>query len=313
MLALTGALAAACFVKAFGITFLAQPRSEPAAHAHEAAFPMRLGMGLLAVACVALGLFPTQFIRLLDPVTQQLTGRAIERSTQRGQRPGADLAGRQGRHGFHARPGLDGRVPAADSVRAVAGLWPQNQARRGPTWDCGQRGLTPQMEYTATGFSKPIRMVFKALFQPHREVQREYDFSPYFATNIRFDSHVEEVFERRIYRPLAADLAGGPAHSRPPGGQHPRLPALHFRHAAVAADVCHMNLNLPAILAQTALLLLLAPLLSGLSRTGRPSSKTGAARASGSLTSTWPNSCARTWSSPSTRPGCSRSRPTWCS
>jgi hydrogenase-4 component B len=33
-------------------------------------------------------------------------------------------------------------------------------------------------------------------------VQREYDFSPYFATTLRFESHVEEVFERRIYRPL---------------------------------------------------------------------------------------------------------------
>jgi hydrogenase-4 component B len=85
------------------------------------------------------------------------------------------------------------------------GLWlvfaRKTKVRRGPTWDCGQRGLTPQMEYTATGFSKPLRMIFKALFQPHREVQREYDFSPYFATTIRFDSHVEEVFERRIYRP----------------------------------------------------------------------------------------------------------------
>ena len=61
MLALTGALAAACFVKAFGITFLAQPRSEPAAKAHEAAPTMVLGMGLLAAACFFLGLFPTLF------------------------------------------------------------------------------------------------------------------------------------------------------------------------------------------------------------------------------------------------------------
>jgi len=45
-------------------------------------------------------------------------------------------------------------------------------------------------------------MIFKALFRPHRDVQREYDFSPYFATTIRFESHVEEVFERRLYRPL---------------------------------------------------------------------------------------------------------------
>ncbi|MGO9479739.1 MAG: hydrogenase 4 subunit B, partial [Limisphaerales bacterium] len=78
----------------------------------------------------------------------------------------------------------------------------KTKTRIGPTWDCGLQGLTPRMEYTATGFSKPIRMIFKALFRPRREVQREYDFSPYFATNIRFEAHVEEVFETRIYRPL---------------------------------------------------------------------------------------------------------------
>src|SRR5208337_3996042 len=72
MLALTGTLAAACFVKAFGITFLAQPRSEEAARAHEVAPSMRLGMAVLTAACLALGLFPTQFIRLLDPLTLQL-------------------------------------------------------------------------------------------------------------------------------------------------------------------------------------------------------------------------------------------------
>ena len=44
-------------------------------------------------------------------------------------------------------------------------------------------------------------MIFKALFRPRSDVQREYDFSPYFATTLRFESHVEEVFERRIYRP----------------------------------------------------------------------------------------------------------------
>ena len=69
-------------------------------------------------------------------------------------------------------------------------------------WDCGLRGLTPQMEYTATGFSKPIRMIFKALFRPRREVQREYDYSPYFAKTLRFESHIEEAFVTRLYRPL---------------------------------------------------------------------------------------------------------------
>src|SRR5207247_10891692 len=56
MLALTSGLAAACFVKAFGITFLAIPRSHKAAHAHESALSMRIGMAILALACSGLGL-----------------------------------------------------------------------------------------------------------------------------------------------------------------------------------------------------------------------------------------------------------------
>src|SRR5205085_1380043 len=78
----------------------------------------------------------------------------------------------------------------------------RTRTRVGPTWDCGLQGLTPAMEYTATGFSKPIRMVFKALFRPRREVQREYDYSPYFAKTLRFESHIEEAFVTRLYRPL---------------------------------------------------------------------------------------------------------------
>lgn len=201
MLALTGALAAACFVKAFGITFLAQPRSAHAEHAHEVSPTMRVGMGLLAVVCVVLGLFPTQFVGLLDPLTQQLTGQQL--SAQLSTANGLVLGSLAAKGGTVSTLGLV--LMALCLLPIPFGLWwvfaRKSKMRRGPTWDCGQRGLTPRMEYTATGFSKPIRMVFKALFQPHREVQREYDFSPYFAKTIRFDSHVEEMFERRIYRP----------------------------------------------------------------------------------------------------------------
>ncbi len=45
-------------------------------------------------------------------------------------------------------------------------------------------------------------MIFKALFRPRREVQREYDYSPYFAKTLRFESHIEEAFVTRLYRPL---------------------------------------------------------------------------------------------------------------
>ena len=83
MLALTGALAAACFVKAFGITFLAQPRSEHARNAHEASFTMLLGQGILTAACVFLGLFPTVVLKLFDPLTRQLTGEELSRGLEK--------------------------------------------------------------------------------------------------------------------------------------------------------------------------------------------------------------------------------------
>ncbi len=202
MLALTSALAAACFVKAFGITFLAQPRGEPARHAHEVSFTMLLGQGILTAACLFLGLFPTQFLRLFDPVTQQLVGQPL--SARLSASDGLVLASGVAQGGTVSTLGL--ALMGMSLLSVPFGLWlcfgRRARIRRGPTWDCGLRGLTPQMEYTATGFSKPIRMIFKALFRPRREVQREYDFSPYFATTIRFESQVEEVFQTRFYRPL---------------------------------------------------------------------------------------------------------------
>jgi hydrogenase-4 component B len=202
MLALTSALAAACFVKAFGITFLAQPRSDHAACAHEASPTMLLGQAILTVACVFLGLFPALFLKLFDPLTQQLTGQQL--SSPLSSANGLVLSGVVSDGGTVSTLGITMMAFCLLLVPFVLWLFFARKAktRIGPTWDCGLRGLTPHMEYTATGFSKPIRMIFKALFRPRREVQREYDFSPYFATTIRFESHVEEVFETRIYRPV---------------------------------------------------------------------------------------------------------------
>jgi len=202
LLALTGALAAACFVKAFGITFLAQPRSREAEQAHEASPTMLLGMALLTALCVFLGLFPKTFFTLFDPITAQLTGQAI--SSQLSSANGLVLTSLQPAGGTVSTLGI--AMMAVCLLPLPFGLWLMFGlgaiTRIGPTWDCGLRRLTPRMEYTATGFSKPIRMIFKALFRPRREVQREYDYSPYFANTIRFESHVEEIFHTRIYRPL---------------------------------------------------------------------------------------------------------------
>ncbi len=127
LLALTGALAAACFVKAFGITFLAQPRSEAAAKAHEASLTMLLGQGVLVAACVFLGLFPTLFLKVLDPLTQQLTGLQI--SQQLTLANGLVLSGVESgrRHGLDAGHCVVRHRFVVHSARAVAGLWAEDE------------------------------------------------------------------------------------------------------------------------------------------------------------------------------------------
>ena len=201
MLALTSALAAACFVKAFGITFLAQPRSTQVRNAREVSSTMLFGQGLLTAACVFLGLCPATFLSLLDPVTKELIGPQLSSQLSAGN--GWVLSGVVSDGGTVSTLAILLGGICLMVIPFVLWLLIAQRApiRIGPTWDCGLKGLTPRMEYTATGFSKPIRMIFKALFRPHRELQREYDFSPYFAKTLRFESHVEELFEERIYRP----------------------------------------------------------------------------------------------------------------
>jgi hydrogenase-4 component B len=167
---------------------------------------MLAGQAFLASVCVLFGLFPNLVLRLLDPVTQQLVGQQL--SARLALAGGLVLGNLEPDGGTVSTLGLS----FAGALLLVPPflLWllfsRRAKVRVGPTWDCGLRGLSPQMEYSATGFSKPIRMIFKALFRPRREVQREYDYSPYFARTIRFESAVEEVFEKRVYRPFQRGL-----------------------------------------------------------------------------------------------------------
>ena len=84
LLALTSALAAVCFVKAFGITFLALPRSAAAAEARESPATMLVPLALLAVLCLALGLFPGLVLMVLGRVTASLPGLTPSSDLSRG-------------------------------------------------------------------------------------------------------------------------------------------------------------------------------------------------------------------------------------
>ena len=73
--------------------------------------------------------------------------------------------------------------------------------RRVPTWGCGGE-LSARTEYTATAFSKPLMMIFRAVYRPTREVEALADVSPYFPQEVRYHAEIEPTFERCVYGPL---------------------------------------------------------------------------------------------------------------
>jgi hydrogenase-4 component B len=202
-LALAGALAAACFVKAVGIGFLGQARTARAAEAKEAGLPERVGMLLPALACVGLGLAPPLVLRMLGPVTTGLLGAlppgqgswlfAVQSPGTMGGtalHPIALLA-------FLAGFGLLGAI-LVGVVRRV-----RAHDRVAKTWSCGVI-LTPRMQYTATSFAQPIRRMFSAIVWPDQSVEVDYAHAPYFISAISYEVSLKPFFQRFLYMPVRA-------------------------------------------------------------------------------------------------------------
>lgn len=206
-LALTGGLAMAAFVKAFGITFLALPRSEAAARAEEAPVAVRAAMVSLVLACVVLGLGATAVVPALAAVARPLA------------RSAAPLG---------VEDWLTLRVPgefATLSVLAVALalgagvamtlialrlVGARRDGRLYETWACGRMQQTPRMEYTATAFANPFKRVFDFFYRPVRRVDVDmHPESRFFVRSMRYDNPTRSIFEDWIYRPVLAGLRVG--------------------------------------------------------------------------------------------------------
>jgi hydrogenase-4 component B len=205
VLALTGGLAAAGFVKAFGITFLAIPRSPAAEHAHEAPRSMRVGMGILAVACAGFGLAA---VVILPALATALAGPAGLSAPAVGFGSGLSLS----MPGGFAR--MSPILVALGLVLATAGAWlgvwvlgARRPLRVSETWGCGRVVQTPRMEYTSTAFAEPLRRVFAELYRPTQDLS--IDFHPesrYFVQSIEYRSEIVPWFERYLYAPLVARI-----------------------------------------------------------------------------------------------------------
>ncbi len=206
-LAITGALAAFCFLKTFGIGFLALPRSEHATHAKDANMPMLLGMGIFALLSILLGLLPFYVLPFLDMVTKYSVGASVFEQSY--------SFGLFGTVNMPSIP-ISLSTPALLSVILLIILIPfilrlvskDRTHRTYETWGCGQPVSTARNEYTARAFSKPIQMWFRNIFLPARELQASYTVSPLIKESFKFDVHIEQIFEKHIYSPVTDIIIG---------------------------------------------------------------------------------------------------------
>jgi len=176
LFALTSALAAACFVKAFGVIFLAMPRSNAARESHDVSWIMIVGPSMLAAACILLGIFSYQIFNWL---------------------------------GF-AFPLPDLMVIGLSLLFIVVLVWlfvklvANKHSRTSETWGCGIISQNSSMEYTASGFSEPILTIFRPVYRTRKTVNRNFhdNFGSIFKDGIA-EIHTFKLFEERIYLPVA--------------------------------------------------------------------------------------------------------------
>jgi hydrogenase-4 component B len=196
-LALVGALALACFVKAVGIAFLGLPRTRAAAQAREVGPGMRLAQVGLASLCLLLGMGVPALLGPVSRIAAPLGGGAVLRDVWR----------------LPVTMVILGLALALLVLGAgLALLARRRPTRRFITWECGFGPLTARMQYTATSFSQPIIRLFGAIYRYGLEIAVEGRDRRHFPETVRADSHHEVYLETRVYAPLLRAIqrmAGG--------------------------------------------------------------------------------------------------------
>jgi hydrogenase-4 component B len=242
ILALTAGLAVTCFVKAFAMSFLGMARYESAAKASRARASSTAPMGFLAVLCVFLGVAPTYVIPLLDgavaPIAHQaraadaLVPPFFSGSIHHGELPSAFVAdfhklGAQvgqsvmpGRglvvlhRGAAANPvvfAMSTSYMAVVLLLMLLGAYVvfrlivarDRGVERRTVWDGGIRRLLPEMTYTGTGFSNPVRVIFEAIFQPTTVEDTRETVGKHFRAAIRRTRGENHVLDRLVLDPIS--------------------------------------------------------------------------------------------------------------
>ncbi len=195
MLGLTGAAALGCFVRLYGIAFLGRPRSHIVENAHEQPFFMLLGMGIAAFLVVAAGVVPDPVVNVMQSVV------AGPLSTPMGGAFGI-IWGGSGHYAVYspvlilALAILLGIFIAAIFIGTTRGF-----VRRDVTWNCGTYP-TSRQQYTATGFSKPLRRAFGTILNPQRHTEYLRKDHDYYGRKMKFYLEIPDLFTEKLYKPV---------------------------------------------------------------------------------------------------------------
>jgi hydrogenase-4 component B len=199
LLALSAALAAACFVKAFGIAFLGRPRTCAAADAREVDRCSLAAMFGFAALCLLAGIFPGVVIDLLAPVTQALTGTHMP--TQLGVEWLSIVPVESARSSYNGLLVFVFIAVSASLTVLAVHRFGSHALRRAPAWDCGFPDPRPETQYTGASFAQPIRRVYgTVVFRTHETVTMP---PPGDTAPARIQKHIGDPVWDVLYAPVA--------------------------------------------------------------------------------------------------------------
>jgi len=203
MLALAAALAAACFVKAYGITFLGRPRGAAAESAGEVDRTSLTAMFILAALCLLAGILPGLVIDALSPISLQILGGRMPIQANEAWLSIAPIA--ESRSSYNGLLVMLFVALSASLAVLVIHRFASRAIRRGPAWGCGFSDSTPAAQYSGASFAQPIRRVFGTMLfyaRDHVDMPAPGDTRP---ARLRIELH-DPVWEG-MYEPIVAAVA----------------------------------------------------------------------------------------------------------
>jgi hydrogenase-4 component B len=203
LLALSAALAAACFVKAFGVIFLGRPRTGAAERAKETDSFSLAAMFAFAVLCLVAGILPGFFIDALAPVVQSLVGDQMPEQASIKWLSIVPVA--ESRSSYNGLLVFVFITASASLAAYFIHRLASRAIRRAPAWDCGFPDPSPATQYTAASFAQPIRQVFGTFVfraREHVEMPPPGDLRP-----ARIQVELHDLAWELIYTPVTAAVS----------------------------------------------------------------------------------------------------------